>query len=143
MCVCSIYLSAIFCSFQSVRLYFILFFDTFVSEIIFLIFDVFCLLCISLVQSLSRVQLFVTPWTAVRQASLFITNSWSLLTFVSIELVMPSNHLILCCPLLFCLQFFPASGSFPVSSSFHQVANVLEFQLHHQSFQWIFRTDLL
>ena len=49
----------------------------------------------SSVQSLSRVQLFVTPWTAARQASLSITNSQSLLKFMSIELVIPSNHLIL------------------------------------------------
>ena len=54
----------------------------------------------SSVQSLSRVQLFVTPWTAARQASLSITNSQTLLKFMSIELVMPSSHLILCCPLL-------------------------------------------
>ena len=54
----------------------------------------------SLVQSLSRVQLFVTPWTAASQASMSITNSWSLLKLMSIELVMPSNHLILCHPLL-------------------------------------------
>ena len=53
------------------------------------------------VQSLSRVQLFVTPWTAARQASLSITNSWSLLKLMSIELVMPSNHPILCHPLVF------------------------------------------
>ena len=49
---------------------------------------------------LSCVQLFVTPWTATRQASLSITNSWSLLKRMSIKLVMPSSHLILCCPLL-------------------------------------------
>ena len=49
---------------------------------------------------LSRVWLFVTPWTAAHQASLCVTNSWSLLKFMSIELVMPSNHLILSCPLL-------------------------------------------
>ena len=55
---------------------------------------------ISSVQSFSRVQLFVTPWTAARQASLSITNSQSLFRLMSIELVMPSNHLILCCPLL-------------------------------------------
>ena len=61
----------------------------------FLIQDVFQF---SLVQSLSRVQLFVTPWTAAHQASLSFTNSQSLLK--SIELVMPSNHLILCHPLL-------------------------------------------
>ena len=54
----------------------------------------------SLVQSLSLVQLFVTPWTAVCQASLFITSYQSLLKLMSIELVMLSNHLILCCPLL-------------------------------------------
>ena len=54
----------------------------------------------SSVQSLSRVQFFVIPWTATRQASLSITNSWSLPKLMSIELVMPSNHLILCRPLL-------------------------------------------
>ena len=53
-----------------------------------------------LVQSLSPVQLFETPWTAARQASLSITNSWSSLKLTSIELVMPSSHLILCHPLL-------------------------------------------
>ena len=54
----------------------------------------------SLAQSLSRVQLFATPWTAAHQASLSITNSWSLLKLMSIESVMPSSHLILCRPLL-------------------------------------------
>ena len=54
----------------------------------------------SSVQSLSHVQLFATPWTAARQASLPINNSQSLLKFMSIKLVMPSNHLILCHPLL-------------------------------------------
>ena len=87
---------------------------------------------ISSVQLLSHVQLFVTLWTAACQASLSITNSRSLLKLMSIELVMPSNHLILCHPLF--LPSFPASGSFPISSS-HQVAKVLEFQLQHQSFQ--------
>ena len=52
------------------------------------------------VQSLSHVWLFATPWTAVHQASLSITNPQSLLKLISIEWVMPSNHLILCCPLL-------------------------------------------
>ena len=56
--------------------------------------------CVLVVQSLSHVRLFVTPWTAARQASLSITNSWSLLKLMSIESMMPSNHLILCCPLL-------------------------------------------
>ena len=58
-------------------------------------------------QLLSRVQLFPTPWTAARQASLSITNSQSLLKVMSIESVMPSNHLILCCPLLLLLSIFP------------------------------------
>ena len=52
------------------------------------------------VQLLSRVRLFATPWTAASQASLSITNSWSLLKLISVELVMPFNHLILCHPLL-------------------------------------------
>ena len=55
---------------------------------------------ISSVQPLICVRLFTTPWTAAHQASLSITNSWSSLKLMSIELVMPSNHLILCCPLL-------------------------------------------
>ena len=74
--------------------------------------------CISSVQSLSLVQLFVTPWTASRQASLSITNSQSLLKLMSIELVVPSNHLILCRPLLLPLQSFPALESFPMSQFF-------------------------
>ena len=61
----------------------------------------------SLVQSLSHVQLFVTPWTAARQASLCITNSRSLLKLMSIQSVMPSNHLILCCPLFLLPSVLP------------------------------------
>ena len=61
---------------------------------------------------------FVTPWTAARQASLSITNFRSLLKLMSTESVMPSSHLILCCPLSYHLQSFPASGSFPVSQFF-------------------------
>ena len=57
----------------------------------------------SSIQSLSRVRLFATPWTAARQASLSITNSWSSLRLTTIESVMLSNHLILCCPLLLLL----------------------------------------
>ena len=72
----------------------------------------------SSVQSLSHVQLFVTPQTAARQASLSITKSWSLLKLMSIESVMPSNHLILCRPLLLCLQPSPASGSFQMTEFF-------------------------
>ena len=72
----------------------------------------------SSVQSLSRVQLFATPWTAARQASLSITNSQNLLKLMSIESVMPSNHLTLCPPLLSHLQSFLATGSFPMSQFF-------------------------
>ena len=60
------------------------------------------------VQSLSLVRLFATPWTAAHQASLSITNSQSLLTLMSIEWVMPSNHLILCCPLLLLPAIVPS-----------------------------------
>ena len=60
------------------------------------------------IQLFSHVQLFATPWTAARQASLSITNSWSLLKFMSIESVMPSNHLILCHPLLLLPSVFPS-----------------------------------
>ena len=70
------------------------------------------------VQPLSHVQLFATPWTAAWQASLSFTISLSLLRFMPIESVMLSNHLILCHPLLFCLQSFPASGSFPMNRLF-------------------------
>ena len=60
------------------------------------------------VQSLSRVRLFAIPWTAARQASLNITNSWSLLKLMSIASVMPSSHLIPCCPLLLPPSIFPS-----------------------------------
>ena len=63
---------------------------------------------VSSVQSLTSVRLFATPWTAARQDSLSITNSWSLLKLMSIELVMPSNHLILCHPLLLLPSIFPS-----------------------------------
>ena len=63
-------------------------------------------------QALSCVQLFVTPWTAVCQASLSITSCQSLLKLMSVELVMPSNHLILCRPLLFLPSVFPSSRVF-------------------------------
>ena len=59
-------------------------------------------------QSLSRVQLFATPWTVAQQASLSFTVFQSLLRFMCIELVMPSNHLILCCPLLLLPSIFPS-----------------------------------
>ena len=89
----------------------------------------------SSVQSLSHVQLFVTPWTAAHQALLSITNSQSVLKLMSIELVMPSNHLMLCRPLLLLPSIFPSIRVFKNVSSSHQVAKVLEFQLQHQSFQ--------
>ena len=63
---------------------------------------------LSSVQLLSCVRLFATPWTAACQASLSITNSWSLFKLMSIELVMPSNHLILCHPLLLRPSVFPS-----------------------------------
>ena len=91
---------------------------------------------LSSAQSLSRVRLFVTPWTVAHQASLSITNSQSLLKLMSIESVMPSNHLILCCPLLLLPSIFPQhQGLFQGVSSLYQVAKGLEFQLQHQSFQ--------
>ena len=68
------------------------------------------------VQSLSRVRLFVTPWTAARQASLSITNSRSLLKLMSIESVMPCNHLILCRPLLLLPSIFSSIRVFPNES---------------------------
>ena len=66
------------------------------------------LLLFSSVQSLSWVRLFATPWTAAHRASLSIINSWSLLKLMSIELVMPSNHLILYCPLLLPPSILPS-----------------------------------
>ena len=62
----------------------------------------------SSVQLLNCVQLFATPWTAACQASLSIANSWNLLRLMSIKSVMPSNHLILCCPLLLLPSIFPS-----------------------------------
>ena len=73
----------------------------------------------SSVQSLSRVRLFVTPWTAACQASLSITNSQSLLKLMPIESVMPSNHLILCHPLLLPPSIFPSIRVFSSESDLH------------------------
>ena len=72
----------------------------------------------SSVQSLSRVRLFVTSWTAARQASLSITNSWSPPKPMSIESVMPSNHLIFCHPLLLLPSLFPSIRYFQLSQLF-------------------------
>ena len=92
----------------------------------------------SSVQWLSCVQLFVTPWTAARQASLSITNSQSLLKLMSIESVKPSkpSHPPLSPSPAFNLA--PHQSLFQWVSSSHQVAKRLEFQLQDQSFQWIF-----
>ena len=75
-----------------------------------------CISCFSSVQSLSHIRFSVTPWTAVLQASLSITNSWSLLKLMSIESVMPSNHLILCHPLLLLSSIFPSTRVFSSES---------------------------
>ena len=73
----------------------------------------------SLVQLISHDRLLVTPWTAARQASLSITNSWSLLKLISIESVTPSNHLILSCPLLLLPSIFPSIRVFSNESVLH------------------------
>ena len=138
----------------------------------------------SSVQMLSCVQLSVTPWAAAHQTCLSITNSQSLFKLTSIQSVMPSNHLILYCPLLLLPSIFPSIMVFSNESVLYQVEMAthssvlawripgtgepggmpsmgshrvghdwsdlaaaatrdLEFQLQHQSFQWIFRTDFL
>ena len=74
---------------------------------------------ISSVQLLNRVQLFATPWTAARQGSLSITNSRSLLKLMSVELVMPFSHLILCCPLILLPSIFPSIRVFSSESVLH------------------------
>ena len=84
-----------------------------------------------------------TPWTAVHQASLSITNSWSPPKPMFIVSVMPSNHLILCHPLLLQPQSFSASGSFQMSQFFSSGGQTIGVSVSALSFQWIFRTDLL
>ena len=78
----------------------------------------YCTIALSSVQLLSCVRLFATPWSAAYQASLSITNSGSLLKLMSIELVMPSNHLILRRPLLLPPSIFPSIRAFPMSQFF-------------------------
>ena len=73
----------------------------------------------SLVQLLSRFWVFATPWTAAHPASLSITNSWSLLKLMSIELVIASNHFIPCCPLLLLPSIFPSIRGFSNESALH------------------------
>ena len=93
------------------------------------------------VQSFSHVRLFVTPRTTAFQASLSITNSQSSLKLMSMESVMPSNHLILCHPTSFALNLSQHQGLFPWVSALHQVAKVLKLQ--HQTIQRIFRVNFL
>ena len=75
--------------------------------------------CNFVAQSINYVQLFATPWTAARQAFLSLTISWSLLKLMSIESVMPSNYLILCCPLLLLLSFLPSIRVFSTEPALH------------------------
>ena len=82
----------------------------------------------------SRVRLFVTSWTAAHQASLSITNSWSLLKLMSIKSVMPSHHFILCHPLLLHLRSFAASGSFPMSQFFASRVSATVLPMNIQDF---------
>ena len=100
------------------------------------------LICFSSVQSLTRVRLFATPWTAAHQASLSITNSQSLLKLILwvSDAIQPSHPLSSPSPTFNLSQH---QGLFKWVSSLHQVAKLLEFQVQHQSFQWIFRTDFL
>ena len=97
-----------------------------------------------IVQLLSCIRLFVTPWTAARQAPLSFTISWNLLRLMSTESVMPSIQPSP--PLLSPSPAFNPSqhqSLFQWVDSLHQVAKVFELQLQHQSFQWIFRIDFL
>ena len=91
------------------------------------------------VQLLSRVRLFATPWTAAHQASLSITNSWSLLKLMSIEWVMPSNHLILYCPLLHPPSIIRVSSLHQVTtywsfssiiSPFNELSRLISFRMN-------------
>ena len=94
------------------------------------------------VQLLSRVWLLATPRAAANQASLSIINFWSLLKLLCIESVMPSNHLILCRPLLL-LSVFPSISVFSNKSVLPSGGQSIVLQFQHQSFQWIFRVNFL
>ena len=96
---------------------------------------------LTVVQPLSRVWFFATPWTAAHQASLSFAVSRSLLKLMSIESVMPSNHFILSPLFLPAFNLFQHQGLFQWVGSLCQVAKVSELQLQTQSFQWIFRVD--
>jgi len=101
------------------------------------------LLLFVVVQSLSHVWLFVTPWNVACQLSPSFTISQSLLKLMFIELMMPFNHLILCCPFLLLPSIFPSIRVFSNELTLHYVAKALALQLQHQSFQRIIRTDFL
>ena len=93
------------------------------------------------VQLLSCVRLFVTPWTAPRQASLSITNSWSLLKPMSVESVMPSNHLIFCRPLLLLPSTFPSIRVFSNESVLkvrliYSLKTMLQFKENNSHLYW-------
>ena len=94
---------------------------------------------------LNRVHLFVTPWSAACQASLSFIVPWSLLKLMSTELMMPSNHLIHCCPLLLLPSIFPSIRVFSNESALCiRWPKYWSFiQLQHQSFQWMLRIDFL
>ena len=106
---------------------------------------VFFFYYVTSVQFSSVAQLYPTlcdPMNRSTPGPLSITNSWSSLKLMCIRLVMPSSHLILWCPLSPALNLSQHQGLFQWVSYSHQVAKVLELQLQHQSFQWLFRTDL-
>ena len=88
---------------------------------------------------------FLTPWTAAHQASLSITNPQSLLKLTTMESVIPSNHLILCRPLLLPPSIYPSIRVFSNESvlCIRWPTQIMEFQLQHESFQWILRVDFL
>ena len=105
------------------------------------------LMGVVVLQSLNSAWVSATPWTAARQPSLSFTVSWSLLRFMPIESVMPSNHPILLSPSPPALNLSQHEGLFQWVTSSHQMAKELDLQLQHQSFQWIwalifFRMDL-
>ena len=94
---------------------------------------------VSVNQSLSRVRLFVIPWTTACQASLSSSNSWSLLQFMSIELVMLFNHLILFCPFSWAFSLSKDQGLFQRVSSLHQVTKVLECLYKFSNFYYFLK----
>ena len=107
--------------------------------IFFILFNISLQLFCSVVQPLSCVHLFATPWTTACQISLSFTISHSLLKFMSILSVMLSNHLIPCHPLLLLPSIFLSIRVFSNESALRIRWPKLEFQLQHQSLQWIFK----